>query len=497
MEVAKLRKPNGCGSCVLLLVMMVTAAPAQTFSTLSDFNGPDGAFPYFVALAQGADGAFYGTTGSGGKRSPTCGQDGCGTVFKVTPDGILTTLDLTSAEGFAPAAGVILATDGNLYGTTQSGGAYGRGTVLSLSTMGTLTALYSFCAQEGYPCPDGSQPTSGLVQGIDNRFYGTTLVGGKSSACAANEGCGTVFRITSDGELTTIYSFCMQSNCADGNSPQGALVQGIDGSFYGTTYFGGTSQCADGCGTVFKVTPTGKLTILHSFNYYDDGAGPEGLAEASDGSFYGTTHSGGAHGEGTAFGITPGGALTTLYSFCSGGSPCVDGAGPIGTLIQATDGKLYGLTEFGGAANRGTIFQITGEGAITTLHSFDNTDGAFPEGSLLQATSGLFYGTADQGGNLACDPADGCGTVFSLSMGLGPFVAFVRSSGKVGQTGPILGQGFTGTTSVSLNGIPASFTVKSDTLLIAKVPSGATTGYVTVTTPSGTLTSNVPFHVIK
>lgn len=477
-----------------LLATMATAAPAQTFSTLSDFKGPDGAFPYFVALIQGADGAFYGTTGSGGK-SPTCGPDGCGTAFKITPDGTLTSQDLTNAKGYAPAAGVILAMDGNFYGTTQSGGVHGSGTILASTHSGTLTTLYSFCTQ-GYPCADGSQPASGLVQGVDNSFYGTTAVGGDGTACSPSEGCGTIFKITSGGKLTTLYSFCMQSNCSDGSSPLGALVQSVDGSFYGTTYFGGTGQCAGGCGTVFKVSPTGKLTILHSFNYYDDGAGPEGLAEGGDGSFYGVAHSGGAHGEGTTFGITPDGTLTTLYSFCPGGYPCVDGTGPTGTLIQATDGKLYGLTEYGGAADRGTIFQITGQGVLTTLHSFDNTDGAFPEGSLLQATSGMFYGTTDQGGDLACDPAYGCGTVFSLDMGLAPFVSFVRAAGKVGQTGGILGQGLTGTTSVMLNGVPANFTVVSDTYIRATVPPGAATGYVTVTTPSGVLKSNVPFHVI-
>jgi hypothetical protein len=146
------------------------------------------------------------------------------------------------------------------------------------------------------------------------------------------------------------------------------------------------------------------------------------------------------------------------------------------------------------------VFKLTPAGTLTTLHVFEYADGAEPFGGLLQATDGTFYGAAYSGGNFVCDRAvdfPGCGTVYSLSVGLGPFIAFVRPYGKVGQTGGILGQGFIGTTSVSLNGIPASFTVVSDTFIKATVPVGATTGYVTVTTPSGTLTSNVPFNVLN
>ncbi len=138
----------------------------------------------------------------------------------------------------------------------------------------------------------------------------------------------------------------------------------------------------------------------------------------------------------------------------------------------------------------GTVFQLTPTGILTTMHSFDSSDGAVPIGGLIQATNGTFYGSSSQAGPY------NSGTLFSLDLGLGPFVTFVRAAGKVGQTGGILGQGFTGTTSVSLSGIPASFTVVSDTYIKATVPAGATTGYVTVTTPSGVLTSNVPFHVI-
>ena len=161
---------------------------------------------------------------------------------------------------------------------------------------------------------------------------------------------------------------------------------------------------------------------------------------------------------------------------------------------------MTGLGGTGGCAapGCGTIFQITPAGVLTTLHSFDGTDGDFPAGGLFQATNGILYGTTASGGKYTSDDCyeETCGTLFSLDMGLSPFVAFVVPAGKVGQTGGILGQGFIGTTSVMLNGVPANFKVVSDTYLTATVPAGATTGYVTVTTPSGTLTSNVPFRVI-
>src|ERR1019366_5606581 len=209
---------------------------------------------------------------------------------------------------------------------------------------------------------------------------------------------GTVFKITPSGTLTTLHSF----DDTDGAGP-GGLIQASDGNFYGTTWVGG----ANGYGTVFKITPAGALTTLHSFDV-TDGSYPFGLIQATDGNFYGTTDHGGDYsncnlGCGTVFKITPAGTPTTLYSFDS-----TDGASP-GWMIQATDGNLYGITSEGGANGYGTVFKITPAGALTTLHSFDSTDGALPTGGLVQATDGNFYGTTNSGGS------DGCGTVFSIT----------------------------------------------------------------------------------
>ena len=472
---------------VFVLCAATVRAPAQTFTTLLNFELSDGAGPWYMSLAQGLDGNFYGTTAYGGSRTG-CESSRCGTVFRITPGGILTSLHLTPAGGSTPFAGLMLATNGNFYGTAGSGGADDAGAVFEITKSGREVLLYSFCSQAN--CADGDGPGGKLIQATDGNLYGTTSYGGTN--CMSEGGCGTVFRITPAGSLTTIYSFCSQPSCADGVQPVAGLIQGRDGNFYGTTFGGGTGNNE---GTVFKITTAGTLTTLHSFDGAD-GALPAGwLVQGTDGNFYGTTVTGGAENGSTIFKISPAGTLTTIYSFC-GQPSCVDGDGVYAGLVQGTDGNFYGTTLGGGANYDGTVFGITPGGSLTTLHAFDFTDGYLPIGGLTQATSGSFYGTTASGGDPMFDGGHGCGTVFSLSTGFGPFVAFVNAAGKVGQTGSILGQGFTGTTVVSFNGIAASFTVKSDTFLEATVPPGATTGYVTVTTPSGTLTSNVPFQVI-
>jgi len=313
------------------------------------------------------------------------------------------------------------------------------------------------------------------MQATDGNFYGTTSTYGRG-------GLGTIFRITPDGTLTTLYSFCTQADCADGGEPAARLIQATNGQLYGTTGSGG----ANGYGTVFEVTQNGSLTTLYSFcgqSSCPDGLQPSQLLQAGDGNFYGTARYGGGRSDnGTVFRVTPRGTLTTLHRFCTQ-TGCLDGAQPVGGLVQATDGNFYGTTEGGGATGVGTVFKITAEGILTTLHSFDCFDGCYPYAALVEGTDGNFYGTTYA-------VAAGSGTVFRLSVGLSPFISLVRDSGKVGSPIGVLGQGFTGTTDVSVNGTPASFTVVSDTYLTAKVPSGATTGFVTVTTPSGTLTSN-------
>lgn len=483
---------------VLLCTAIATVASAQaTFMTLVDFNGADGTSP-IGALVQGSDGDFYGATMSGGANCVT--YLSCGTLFKVTAEGELTTLynfcELANcADGANPDGPLMQASNGKFYGTTSIGNAGpfpGCGTVFELSLAGTLTRSLGFGSGLR-----GCTPSGGLIQAANRDLYGTTQGGGDD----LNPG-GTVFRVDWGGTLNTLYSFCNEFNCRDGENPTASLMQATNGNLYGTTPSGGPNHnskiCASsGCGTIFRITLAGALGTFYSFCSLPncaDGSQPEAsLVQTTDGNFYGTAYGGGAFGGGTVFKITSTGKLTTIYSFCSSAN-CADGAQPL-SLIQATDGNFYGTTFFGGINNYGTVFRITPAGTLTTLYRFCSlencTDGISPSGGLLQANSGIFYGTTGQGG------PDNDGTIFSLDTGLGPFVAFLPSSAKIGQPFGILGQELTGTTNVSLNGIPASYIVKSDTLLIATVPAGASTGYVTVTTPNGALTSNVPFYVIK
>jgi len=375
----------------VLLYAFTTFLSAQSLTTLYSFAGSDGANPD-ARLVQGNDGNFYGNTWGGG-------PSGNGTIFKITPSGTLTTLySFAFFDGEHPAAGLTQGRDGNFYGTTESGGADDAGAVFQITPSGTLTTLYSFTGG------DGEFPYAGLVQGSDGNFYGTTVFGG---ADCLDLGCGTVFQITPSGTLTTLYIFAG----SDGANPYAGLVQGSDGNFYGTTKLGGLGPCTGGCGTVFKITPSGTLTTLYGFAGSDGEFPYAGLVQGSDGNFYGTTYGGGANSDGTVFKITPGGTLTTLYSFASS-----DGASPIAGLVQGSDGNFYGTTAGGGANSDGTVFKITPSGALTTLYSFAGNGGANPDAGLVQGSDGNFYGTTAGGG------ANNKGTVFRLSQPL-QFVA--------------------------------------------------------------------------
>ena len=475
----------------VLWAIATVSLPAQTFKSLVSFDFTDGATPQ--GLVQVTNGYLYGTTQGGGQNSS-------GTVFKMTPHGALTTVhnfcsQTNCADGEYPNP-LIQATNGYLYGTTEEGGMYGVGTIFRMTPSGTLTTLYSFCLQVN--CADGAQPLGTLVQASNGNLYGTTYDGGSAASFVGS--AGTVFKITPGGTLTTVYRFCSLTNCADGSTPYAGLIQATNGDLYGTTAVGG----ANGEGTVFKLTPSGVLTTLYSFcskTDCADGENPEfGLVQATNGDFYGTTVNGGANNNnGTVFEITPGGKLTTLYSFCSQ-TKCADGATPKSELVQA-DGNFYGTTEYGGDpmdGSFGTIYEITTGGSLTTLYSFggDGVQMGFePFAALLQDTNGDLYGTTISGGtSTACQ--NGCGTVFSLSVSLSPFVRTLPTASLVGAAVKILGSGLTGATSVSFNGTSAVFTVVSSAEITTTVPTGATTGAVQVVTPGGTLSSNVPFRVL-
>ena len=437
------------------------SAQAQTVTIIHSFDSSDGSLPY-AGLVQATNGNLYGTTVEGGANFQ-------GTVFKITPSGTLTTLHSFAgypADGTNPYAGLVQATNGNLYGTTIEGGSIGAGAIFKMTLNGALTILHNFDST------DGSSPYAGLIQASNGLFYGTTYEGGEFNG-------GTIFKITTSGTLTTLDSFT--GSGTEGDFPYGGLVQTANGNLYGTTFNGGTN----GQGTVFETTASGTLNTLYDFDL-THGASPYApLVQATNGTFYGTTGLGGSAGDGTVFKITASGTLTSLHSFVG-----TDGQEPYAGLVQATDGNLYGTTAEGGAHGYGTVFKITPSGTLTTLYSFAGyPDGANPYGALVQDTNGNLYGTTASGG------ANDFGTVFSLSVGLGPFVETLPASGKVGATVKILGTNLTGATAVAFNGTAATFTVLSGSEITTTVPTGASTGFVTVTTSSGTLQSNRKFRV--
>ena len=352
----------------------------DTVTILHKFNGMDnlGNGPY--GLVQGTDGAFYGTTEEGG------GYDR-GTIFKVSPTGMLTSLHgfISGQEGDRPY-GLIEGRDHNFYGVTEHWDSNGSdslggmdsswnefGTVFKMTPAGALTTLHTFNNK------DGDRPAARLVQGRDGNLYGSTTGDG-----AKDE--STIFRITTSGVLTTLYRFPNSQTIrglgwshAD-LGPQSALTEGSDGTFFGTTKIGGSDG---GCGTVFEITSKGVLTTLHSFGFDNNGWYPgAGLIRAHNGDFYGTT-------ETTIFKITPSGVFTRLYT-CKLGQ---DRGTELDGLIQARDGSFYGTSEKGGANQHGTIFKITADGNLTTLYSFGPDDDIGPY-TLIQASDGSIYGTS-------------------------------------------------------------------------------------------------------
>ena len=476
-----LQPTRAAGLAIFVLALTVgalTPLRAQTYSDLYNFgaNANDPTNPQSSGIiAQGRDGELYSTT-------PFGGSNGQGAAVKISPTGALTRIyDFTfaSSGGTNPFGGLTLGTDGNFYGTTKTGGTASYGTLFKLTSAGILTPLYNFgtCA---YPCLEGTYPTSPPIQGADGNFYGTV----PNTITGTND--GVVYKFTSAGKYTTLYAF----DGTHGYNPEAPLMQAADGNLYGTTALGGKTlaNCYgtnSTCGTVFKITTSGKITLIYQFDQ-THGAGPLGpIIQGADGNFYGTTSAGGTRGFGVAFKLTAAGVITVLHDFNG-----TDGEKPYAGLVQANNGIFYGATSAGGTLGYGTVFTVTSSGAFSVIYNFENTHGATPEVTLFQETNGILYGDTDLGGSKTN------GVFYSLNISAAQFITLQTLSGKVGSTVSILGQGFTGTTAVSFGGVNAtSFTVSSDTYLTAKIPTGAKTGTVTVVRPNGSLNSLKQFKI--
>jgi uncharacterized repeat protein (TIGR03803 family) len=451
---------------LLSLVINGMAASGQTINTVHNFKGSDGQNPISVLLTQGRDGRLYGTTVEGG-------ANGLGAVFKQRTVGTGNILlhSFSGSDGSFPIGGLTLARDGNFYGTANTGGTAGDGVLFRITSSGTLTVLYNFTGGA-----DGAFPLAPPIEALDGNLYGTT-----AGSTSQNS---TVYKFTPSGVFSTVYTF----DPATGYFPNSPVLQASDGTLYVTATSGG----AAGCGSIIQITTTGLLNNTHSFDCTTEGGIPIApLIQASDGNFYGTADSAGINGGGTIFRLTPNWTLNVLYSFLATPN---DGKNPGFGLVQGTDNNLYGATAGGGTASAGTLFQVTLGGVYKQLYSFSSTQAVPTQEPVtpVQHTSGMFYGVTEVGGT------KGLGSVYTLNMGLGPFITFVRAQGKVGTKAQILGQGLTGTTNVTFNGVPAtSFNVVSDTYMTAVVPAGATTGQVVVTTPGGTLTSNKNFRITQ
>src|SRR6202142_2031322 len=385
---------------VLSGILLVALRPlqAQTKSMLYSFNNEtgDGDSP-MAGLTMDSKGNFYGTTMFGG-------SDADGTFFMVTPTGSETVLysfcDI-GVDGSTPTGGLVMDKRGNLYGTTTTGGANGEGTVFKFTPDGAETVLYSFCSEP--MCADGYYPVAGLIMDSKRNFYGTTIYGGA-------DGAGAVFKLTSVGPETVLFSFCLNMNCSTGASPYAGLMMDSAGNLYGTTAYGGAKTE----GIVFELSPGGTETVLYSFGSAPgDGATPytDPIMD-KEGNLYGTTVNGGASGMGTVFELAPGGVETVLYSF---GSTPGDGTTPYVGLIMDKEGNLYGTTRSGGAANYGAVFELSppdkvgGAWTETVFTSFMGSDGSYPYGRLIMDKEKNLYGTTSGGG------PDGLGTVFKIS----------------------------------------------------------------------------------
>lgn len=382
-----------CGLAFAILLGLANAVPsaqAQTHTMLYSFTGYVDGYPPSGVIRDAA-GNLYGTTFYGGGAY--------GTVFRLDPAGtksVLHTFTRTHGDGEDPTAPLVLAGD-VLYGTTASGGiGFGFGTVFRKDKSGE-TILYAFPGASG-----GSVPLAGLIRDEAGNLYGTAADGGDMS-CGNGAGCGLIFKLDAAGNETVLYRF---PGGVVGSYPATRLIRDDAGNLYGATSYGGDLACHSkaGCGTVFKLNPSGEITTLHIFTGKADGGISSNLIRDSAGNLYGTTELGGSSNRGIVYKLDTIGKLTVLHNFTGS-----DGDLPVSGLIRDSKGNLYGTTNLGGAFDQGTVFELDATGNYTVLHSFSGADGAYPVADLILDNAGTLYGATNNGG------AFNFGTVFKIT----------------------------------------------------------------------------------
>ncbi len=444
---------------VLAVTLTASVGQAQTFTDLFDFDGTSHGCcsTYPGALAQGRDGNLYGTSFAGG-------ANGRGNVFKATLSGTITILhDFNVTDGSQPQGGLSLGVDGNLYGSTTFGGTHSAGTIFKITPSGTHTVIYNFTNGS-----EGGFPRNSPVPGPDGKLYGATGPGSKT----------TIYKITTAGVFTPLVILGFECD--------GPLTLGADGKFYGITVAGGTFNR----GTAFSVTTTGVLKTLHSFNDPTGGIPYGPVLQAVDGNFYGTASVGGTLGSGVVYKMTSAGVYTVIHNFDN--NTRANGITPTTGMVQGSDGFLYGVTSGGGASLDGTIFKLKTDGtSYAVVHSFDGAHGATPYSLPTLHTSGKIYGLTNAGG------AHNDGVLYSLNAGLKSFVRPVAlKSAKVGATVGLLGQNLSTATQVLFGTGPGTFTTTGNGYMAAKPAGGATTGLITVKEPGGNLLSPQKFKIV-
>lgn len=393
-----MQRQNYLCAAIFMLAVTIPSAQAQTFIPLHDFTGgTDGAFPQ-GALVRDALGNLYGTTTSGGI--------GDGTVYKIDSTGRETVLFTFDAfvSGITPASALIQDRAGNIYGIAD-GGPGGAGVVFKLSPQGNEEVLFAF--QGGLTNHNPKVPTGGILLDRFGNIFGTTLFGGQGN-CQLD--CGTIFRLDTAGKLHVLYQF---TGGADGSQPFGPMVHDADGNLYGVAQSGGDLSCPEfprvGCGTVFRLGKNRELTVLHTFHGGEDGASPRaGLLIDAAGNLYGAAGIGGTSKNGTVFKISSDGTYTILHQFTA-----QEGTTPNGALVSDEAGNLYGTAQLGGAHNLGTVFQLSPDGQLKVLHSFTGgVDGAVPFAGVIRDARGRLYGTAVK--NFLIQQIQG-GSVFAIT----------------------------------------------------------------------------------